>query len=418
MIAAIVEAALRSLALAVMVWFGTAVFRIRSPQQEKVAWTVVLVGALAMPLLQRWGLAPTIPTLSVTLPAVVLHDFPLRASSVPVALGMYLYVAVTLVLLARLAVATARMWRVKATAELIDQTWTLGMDVRVTRRLSSPATFGSTILLPSSYDNWTDDKRSLILQHESSHVRNHDSHLQWLAVFHVCIAWFSPLSWWLRRRLAELAEHASDDAVLQGDIRKTDYAAVLLEMARVRRGESVATGIATGSIEKRIDRILSVNQTQRPVSQLRCALALVAVIPLVALAADVTPKWGTPPSDHSTGATSTGATLFGMDVTHPHIVSSPSNAELKKWYPAEAATRGISGLVQITVTLDEAGRATDTVVISESPLGLGFGAAASELAHVFKYANATGHPANVTYRVKFELNHSANPRQGMSGPIL
>ena len=176
MIAAIVEAALRSLALAVMVWLGIAVFRIKNPQQEKMAWAAVLVSALAMPLLQRWGFAPTIPTLSVPLPAVVLHDFPLRASSVPVAFGMYLYLAVTLVLLARLAVATARMWRVKATAQLIDQTWTLGMDVRVTRRLSSPATFGSTILLPSSYDNWTDDKRALILQHESSHVRHHGGH--------------------------------------------------------------------------------------------------------------------------------------------------------------------------------------------------------------------------------------------------
>jgi len=404
MIAAIVEAALRSLALAVMVWFGIAVFRIKSPQQEKMAWSVVLVSALAMPLLQRWGFAPTIPTLSVPLPAVVLHDLPLRASSVPVAFAMYLYLAVSLVLLARLAVATARMWRVKATAEPIDQTWTLGMDVRVTRRLSSPATFGSTILLPSSYDHWTDDKRALILQHESSHVRHHDSHLQWLAVFHVCIAWFSPLSWWLRRRLAELAEHASDDAVLQGDIRKTDYAAVLLEMARVRLAKSIAPGIATGSIEQRIDRILSVDQPRRPVSRLRCALALVAVVPLVALAADVTPKWGTPPSDDSTGAT-----LFGMDVTHPHIVSSPSLEELEKWYPAEAARRGIDGLVQITVTLDEAGRATDTLVISEAPVGLGFGAAASELAHVFKYSNATGHPATVTYHVKFELRHSERP---------
>jgi beta-lactamase regulating signal transducer with metallopeptidase domain len=413
MIPAIVEAALRSLALAVMVWIGIAAFRIKNPQQEKVVWTVVLASALAMPVLQRWGLAPTIPTLSVPLPAIALHAFPLRASSVPLAFGMYLYLAITIVLLARLAVATARMWRVKVTAEPIDQTWTLGMDVRVTRRLSSPATFGSTILLPSSYDGWTDGKRALILQHESCHVRNHDSHLQWIAVLHVCIAWFSPLSWWLRRRLAELAEHASDDAVLQGNIRKTDYAALLLEMARARLAKSIVTGIASGSIAQRIDRILSVDRPQRPVSQLRCALALVAVIPLVALAADVTPKWSPPPSAHFAGPA-----LYGMDVTHPYIVSSPSSDELAKSYPAAAKSQGIDGLVQITVTLDEAGRATDTLVISESPLGLGFGAAASELAHVFKYANNTGHPAAVTYRTKFELNRSdsQDPSTGRSQP--
>jgi TonB family protein len=403
MIAAIVEAALRSLALAVMVRFGVAAFRVKNPQQEKVAWTVVLASALAMPVLQRWGLAPAIPVLSVPLPAVALRDFPLRAPTGPVALGMYLYLAITGVLLARLAVATARMWRVRVTAKPIDQAWTLGLDVRATSRLSSPATFGSTILLPPCYDGWTESKRALILEHESSHVRNHDSHLQWIAVLHVCIFWFSPLSWWLRRRLAELAEKASDDAVLRGDVRKTDYAAILLEMARARPVDLIATGVATGSIERRIDRILSADTPRRPVSKLRYALAIGAVIPLVALAADVTPKWGTPSSDHTT---TTGAALYGMDVTHPYIVSSPSRDALKKWYPREAKSQGIDGLVQITVTLDKAGRATDTLVISESPLGLGFGAAASGLAHEFKYANKTGHAASVTYRIKFELDRS------------
>jgi hypothetical protein len=171
-------------------------------------------------------------------------------------------------------------------------------------------------------------------------------------------------------------------------------------MARTRPTNLIATGIATGSIERRIDRILSADPPRRPVSKLRLALAFVAVIPLVALAADVTPKLGTSSLDHSSGAT-----LFGMDVTLPHIVSSPSMDDLRRWYPTEAADRGIDGLVQITVTLDEAGRATDTLVISESPLGMGFGAAASGLAHVFKYANKTGHPASVTYRIKFELDH-------------
>ena len=403
MMTAIVEAALRSLALAVMARLGIVACRVKNPQQEKTVWTVVLASALAMPVLQRWGFAPTIPTLFVPLPAVALHYFPLHASHGPVAFGMYLYLATTIALLARLAVATARMWRVKVTAEPIGPPWTLGMDVRVTRRLSSPATFGSTILLPSSYGSWTDDKRALILQHEAAHVRNHDSHLQWIAMLHVCIVWFSPLSWWLRRRLAQLAEQASDDAVLQGNIPKTEYAALLLEMAEVRHANLIAAGITTGSIEQRIDRILSLDPPRRPVSQLRCALALVAVIPLVALAADVTPKWSTPPSEQVAGTAQ-----YGMDMTHPYIVSGPSSDDLKKWYPAEASSQRIDGLVQITVTLDEAGRATDTLVISESPQGFGFGAAASELAHVFKYANTTGHPASVTYRIKFELDHSGS----------
>jgi TonB family protein len=400
MITALAEAALRSLALGLMVWFSLAVFRVKNPQQEKLVWTAVLVSALAMPALQRWGFAPTIPVLSVSLPAVALRSFSWRASSVPVELGIYLYLAVTIVLLARLAVATARMWRISVTAEPIDAAWAVGMNVRATQHLSSPATFGSTVLLPTSHNGWTPAKRAVIVQHESAHVRHRDSYLQWIAVFNVCIFWFNPLSWWLRRRLAELAELASDDAVLAGDIHRTDYAAVLLEMARVRPTNLIATGIATGSVERRIDRILAGDPSRQPVSKMRFALAFFAVIPLVALAADVTPKWNSPASDQP------GATLFGMDVRFPHIISSPSLEELMKWYPAEAKARGIDGLVQITVTLDEAGRATDTLVISESPLGMGFGAAASGLAHAFTFSNDTGHPASVTYRVKFELDRS------------
>jgi hypothetical protein len=36
---------------------------------------------------------------------------------------------------------------------------------------------------------------------------------------------------------------------------------------------------------------------------------------------------------------------------------------------------------------------------------MGFGAAASEIAHQFKYANPTDHPAWLTYKVKFKLRH-------------
>jgi hypothetical protein len=49
-----------------------------------------------------------------------------------------------------------------------------------------------------------------------------------------------------------------------------------------------------------------------------------------------------------------------------------------------------------------AGRASVTLVLSEIPLGMGFGAAASELAHVFKYPNPTG-PANGTWSLLQEF---------------
>ncbi|MGA7342867.1 MAG: hypothetical protein WBX18_19855, partial [Terracidiphilus sp.] len=45
------EAALRSLLLALAVWAALKVFRVRGVQAEKAAWTMVLAAAVAMPLL-------------------------------------------------------------------------------------------------------------------------------------------------------------------------------------------------------------------------------------------------------------------------------------------------------------------------------------------------------------------------------
>ena len=145
-----------------------------------------------------------------------------------------------------------------------------------------------------------------------------------------------------------------------------------------------------------------------PPSIYRRTLAVVSVVPILALAADAVAVKETHPDSPSQSAN-----LFGMDDSHAFIIAGPSGNDLRKYYPPEARHKGINGLVQIRVTLDRTGRATDTLILSETPAGLGFGAAASELAHKFKYSNRTGHPAPVTYRVKFELDDSGkHTRQG------
>ncbi|MGH8318511.1 MAG: TonB family protein [Steroidobacteraceae bacterium] len=85
----------------------------------------------------------------------------------------------------------------------------------------------------------------------------------------------------------------------------------------------------------------------------------------------------------------------------PQVVSWPDPASLEQLYPEKAAREHINGLVRITVTLDKAGRATDTHILSETPPDLGFGAAASTLAHLMRYSNPTGHIVTVTLPVKF-----------------
>ena len=66
MLGLLVECALRSLALGVVVWLGLALLRVRNPHAHMTAWTVVLVASLAMPLLVH-RLTLTIPAATAVL---------------------------------------------------------------------------------------------------------------------------------------------------------------------------------------------------------------------------------------------------------------------------------------------------------------------------------------------------------------
>jgi len=67
------EAALRSLAIACVLRLGIALFRITNADQEKLIWTTMLVGGIAMPALLRWPLMPTPQVLSFSLSTFAVH---------------------------------------------------------------------------------------------------------------------------------------------------------------------------------------------------------------------------------------------------------------------------------------------------------------------------------------------------------
>lgn len=98
---------------------------------------------------------------------------------------------------------------------------------------------------------------------------------------------------------------------------------------------------------------------------------------------------------------------------HAKIVSWP---DLERFYPKNAKDRGTEGLVRIAVTLDKQGQATDTRILSVTPLDMGFGAAASTAVHFMTFSNPTGHRTTIKFAVKFALkrvkprHHHVHPR--------
>jgi hypothetical protein len=134
----------------------------------------------------------------------------------------------------------------------------VGLPLRSSEAVSSPVTIGSAIVLPADYRTWDSEKLRIVLAHERSHIRQGDFYLQILAGLYASLFWFSPLGWWLKRTLSDLAEAISDRAGLQEAASRSAYAQILLEFAAAPRPTLIGVAMArTGSLSRRIERLLN-----------------------------------------------------------------------------------------------------------------------------------------------------------------
>ncbi len=207
--------------------------------------------------------APVVPPASVVKAPSAVQTSPWNMVRIrSLAIDVYLAVVALLLLRAMAGLSIAfHMWR--RAKPVADFAVNGHMHVRVSPDLATPVTIGSTILLPSDYAEWDEAKLRVVLAHEGSHVRQGDFYLQLLAAAHVAVFWFSPLGWWLQRKLSELGEALSDRAGLEQAKDPASYAQILLEFAAMPRTSPFAgalTGVAmarSSNLSSRIERILN-----------------------------------------------------------------------------------------------------------------------------------------------------------------
>ncbi len=162
-----------------------------------------------------------------------------------------------------------------------------GLRLRSSRKISSPVTVGSAVILPADYDEWDANKLRIVLAHERSHVRQGDFYLQALAGLYTAIFWFSPLGWWLKRTLSDLSEAISDRAGLEEAASHASYAQILLEFAALPRRAQVGVAMAhAGRISQRIERLLNEHNFRQAFAGGRRRLwATLLLVPAVLFAA-------------------------------------------------------------------------------------------------------------------------------------
>jgi beta-lactamase regulating signal transducer with metallopeptidase domain len=238
------------------------------------------------------AIAPTVNETAAAAPAAASAPWFQRVrarltSLSPASTLFLLYLIVAGVLVYRLCFgtwATLRLWW-RATPIALDRlTVSNDVQVRSSRAIASPVTVGAGIVLPADYLGWDKEKLSIVLAHEGSHVRQRDFNLQLAASLYVALFWFSPLGWWLKRKLSRLSETISDGAAVHRAASHASYAQVLLEFAALPHPIPIGVAMAHRShLRSRIEHLLNENSFRQAFSGGRMRLAAAVLLVPVAL---------------------------------------------------------------------------------------------------------------------------------------
>lgn len=268
----VADASLRGIALAGMAALLALFFR-RSAAVQHALWTAVVAGMLTMPLLRmvippaRVVALPQRPTGAME--SAIARRVPsvnVTAMVEPAGRLIPWQAWVTAAYLVGLALFAIRLgWAILVTWRLRRRAHSAGSEgVLESGCVRVPLTMGywrPRVILPTAWREWSPEIAAAVLTHEQAHVRRRDPLVLLLAAVNKCVFWFHPLAWWIERRLAVLAEHAADDAVLSVSTDAAGYARVLLTVAagmenRRNRLLLQGAGMDGSRVARRICRLL------------------------------------------------------------------------------------------------------------------------------------------------------------------
>lgn len=230
----LVEVALKATVVLSGGWGVTRVLPGMSAAQRHVVWVVSFAGVAVLP----WGSVQRGVTVALDLPWLV----PLWAVGVGLALWRW-----------GRSVRELKRLAASSVADPVEP------DVAHSASIDGPLTWGlfrPVILFPADAAGWSDVERRAALAHERAHVRRADWAVHTAVWGVAALLWFHPLVWLARRELMREAEHAADDRVLAGGVLPSDYASLLVRLARSRplRG---TLGTGGSEVHRRVHAVLS-----------------------------------------------------------------------------------------------------------------------------------------------------------------
>jgi beta-lactamase regulating signal transducer with metallopeptidase domain len=303
----LISASIRICGLALAAFVSLSVFRIRFSAARHAMWTVVLIGMLLQVPLEMVAppiLLKTLPILPApTQPRVMQSERPSMSAVRATAPASHArepltfsgtswrttvtptYFAISLLLFLRLAFGWWGLHKIVRGSAPITS---LGPSVSESTRVVVPGSVGglrARILLPQTWRDWDAARLGAVLAHERAHIRRYD----WLTHLASRLAiWFHPLVWWIDRELARLAEEACDDVAVSETKDKEEYAATLVDIARMAAANGGVVSwplisMATDSnVKRRVNRILKrAFQVPKPLGRFAWAALFVTSLPVI-----------------------------------------------------------------------------------------------------------------------------------------
>ena len=236
----------------------------------------------AAPATQAAPVVVTTPAIAPTVAPVAAKP---KLSKAAAATAIYAVPAALLLFITFLALA--RLSALRARAEvLVDGHWLTAL-ARAQRRmgfkhgtalltsnaLASPISWGlmRPVILLNTRAVEASGEAEAIIAHELAHVARMDWVKLLLARIATALFWFNPFVWLLAREAHQLREEAADDAVLDADIPDTDYAQLLVGVARHECPGLLlgAHGVAPSrsSLARRVARVLDGKSVRGPVAR-------------------------------------------------------------------------------------------------------------------------------------------------------
>ena len=201
------------------------------------------------------------------------------------------------------------------------------------------------ILLPHDFFTRFDAiQQQLILQHELTHWRRGDLHLNYLALALVCLFWFNPLVW-LAYRNYRTAQELACDALVTRDAAPAERIAYGYALLSSTQQPSINWWPLThhyGDFNTMKQRIMQLQQQQ--------GFSKTAVLTALALVIATTLLLQQPAQAGADKAASLAPVM-----------------RIEPRYPLQAAQQGIAGYVQIRFDVDAQGKVFNTSVVKSSP---------------------------------------------------